>query len=160
MELGLADQLSNFLSFEMAYGLRRLTVFLSALAVGTSAAAPPYGFPDCTAAPLKGNAVCDVTKDPITRATALIDLWTDTEPLNNTVNSSPGVPRLGLPAYNWWSEGLVSNHLGILVLLHQEFILLFLLARRCFQSRGKLYSLRRLQPCDLLPSAHPHGRRI
>ena len=108
MELGLADQLSSFLSFEMAYGLRRLTVFLSALAVGTSAAAPPYGFPDCTAAPLKGNAVCDVTKDPVTRATALIDLWTDLELLNNTGNASLGVARLGIPAYNWWNEGLVS----------------------------------------------------
>ena len=107
MEVDLAIHLSRILPVWMAHGLRRLSVFLSALAVGTHAAAPPYAFPDCTVSPLKDNAVCDVTKDPITRATALIDLWTDAELTNNTVNSSPGIPRLGLPAYNWWSEGLV-----------------------------------------------------
>ena len=91
----------------MAHGLRRLSILISALAIGVYADAPPYSFPDCTSSPLKGNAVCDVTKDPITRATALIDLWTDAKLLNNTGNSSPGVARLGIPAYNWWSEGLV-----------------------------------------------------
>ena len=94
----------------MARGLQRLSILLFALAIGAYADAPPYSFPDCTASPLKDNAVCDVTKDPITRATALIDLWTDAELLNNTGNSSPGVARLGIPAYNWWSEGLVRLH--------------------------------------------------
>ena len=92
----------------MAYGFRHLSAFLFALAVSASAVAPPYSFPDCTASPLKGNVVCDVSKDPITRATALIELWTDAELTNNTISSSPGVPRLGIPAYNWQSEGLVS----------------------------------------------------
>ncbi|KAH9913340.1 beta-xylosidase [Epithele typhae] len=91
----------------MARGLRRLAIFLSALAASFSAlAAPPYAFPDCTTAPLVNNTVCDVTKDPVTRAAALIDLWTSVELTNNTVNSSPGIPRLGLPPYNWWSEAL------------------------------------------------------
>ncbi|TBU52310.1 beta-xylosidase [Dichomitus squalens] len=89
----------------MAHGLRRLSAFLTALAVGTSCVSG-YGFPDCVNGPLSNNTVCDTSKDPITRATALIDLWTDEELTNNTVNASPGVPRLGLPAYNWWSEGL------------------------------------------------------
>ncbi|KAH9913342.1 beta-xylosidase [Epithele typhae] len=102
----LQEILFDFLPL-MAYGLRRLAVFLSALSVGFSAlAAPPYAFPDCTTAPLVNNTVCDVTKDPVTRAAALIDLWTTDELANNTVNSSPGVPRLGLPPYNWWSEAL------------------------------------------------------
>lgn len=90
----------------MANGLRRLHAFLTAFSVG-AATVRAYGFPDCVNGPLKNNAVCDVTKDPITRATALIGIWTDEELTNNTVNASPGVPRLGLPAYNWWSEGLV-----------------------------------------------------
>ena len=92
----------------MAHGLRRFSAFLTALAVGTSSVSG-YGFPDCVNGPLANNTVCDTTKDPITRATALIDLWTVEELTNNTVNASPGVPRLGLPAYNWWSEGLVSR---------------------------------------------------
>ncbi|KAH9897826.1 glycoside hydrolase family 3 protein [Cubamyces lactineus] len=89
----------------MANGLRRLYAFLTALSVGV-ASSKAYGFPDCVNGPLRNTTVCDVTQDPITRATALISLWTDEELTNNTVNASPGVPRLGLPAYNWWSEGL------------------------------------------------------
>ncbi|EPQ54190.1 beta-xylosidase [Gloeophyllum trabeum ATCC 11539] len=73
------------------------------LAVGHVAA---YAFPDCSSAPLSGNAVCDITLDPITRARAIIDQFTVPELINNTVNTSPGVPRLGLPAYQWWSEAL------------------------------------------------------
>ncbi|KIJ64903.1 glycoside hydrolase family 3 protein [Hydnomerulius pinastri MD-312] len=75
----------------------------SALAVGSAAA---YGFPDCSTPPLSDNAVCDTALDPITRATALIELFTVEELINNTDSTSPGVPRLGLPAYQWWSEGL------------------------------------------------------
>ncbi|KAG2118306.1 glycoside hydrolase family 3 protein [Suillus clintonianus] len=65
-----------------------------------------YGFPDCQNGPLAGNAVCDTALDPIARATALAKLFTVPELINNTVNTSPGVPRLGLPAYQWWSEAL------------------------------------------------------
>ncbi|KAF8974417.1 glycoside hydrolase family 3 protein [Flammula alnicola] len=70
------------------------------------ASAITYSFPDCTAAPLKGNAVCDTSKDATTRAQAIISLFTVDELINNTVNLSPGVPRLGLPSYQWWSEAL------------------------------------------------------
>ncbi|CDO73054.1 Glycoside Hydrolase Family 3 protein [Trametes cinnabarina] len=89
----------------MANGIRRLLPFIGVVTVG-AATVRAYGFPDCANGPLRNTTVCDVTKDPITRAAALISLWTDQELLNNTVNASPGVPRLGLPAYNWWSEGL------------------------------------------------------
>jgi xylan 1,4-beta-xylosidase len=44
--------------------------------------------------------------DPLTRATALINALTLEEKLNNTGSTSPGVPRLGLPAYTWWQEAL------------------------------------------------------
>ncbi|KAG6872103.1 hypothetical protein C0995_012989 [Termitomyces sp. Mi166 len=65
-----------------------------------------YTFPDCVNGPLKSNAVCDPTQDPATRAKAVISLFTDDELMANTVNLSPGVPRLGLPGYQWWSEAL------------------------------------------------------
>lgn len=67
-----------------------------------------YTFPDCVNGPLKSNAVCDSTQDPATRAKALIALFTDDELMANTVNLSPGVSRLGLPSYQWWSEALVK----------------------------------------------------
>lgn len=66
-----------------------------------------YTFPDCINGPLKNNTVCDTTKDPVTRAQAVIELFTVQELIANTVNLSPGVPRLGLPSYQWWSEALV-----------------------------------------------------
>lgn len=47
-----------------------------------------------------------LTPDPLARATALISLFTLEEKLNNTGHVSPGVPRLGLPAYTWWQEAL------------------------------------------------------
>src|ERR1700761_7303682 len=43
---------------------------------------------------------------PLSRATALISLFTIDEKLNNTGSTSPGVPRLGLPPYEWWQEAL------------------------------------------------------
>ncbi len=44
--------------------------------------------------------------DPLTRAEAIIGAFTLQEKLNNTGHVSPGVPRLGLPAYTWWQEAL------------------------------------------------------
>ncbi|KAE8454440.1 hypothetical protein EG329_000062 [Mollisiaceae sp. DMI_Dod_QoI] len=63
-------------------------------------------FPDCTKGPLANNTVCNTKADPYTRATALVGLFTFEEKVNNTGNTSPGVPRIGLPAYQWWSEAL------------------------------------------------------
>lgn len=36
----------------------------------------------------------------------MINAFTLEEKLNNTGSTSPGVPRLGLPAYTWWQEAL------------------------------------------------------
>jgi beta-D-xylosidase 4 len=42
----------------------------------------------------------------LTRAKALIKVMTIQEKINNTGSTSPGIPRLGLPAYTWWQEAL------------------------------------------------------
>ncbi|KAJ7263977.1 glycoside hydrolase family 3 protein [Mycena haematopus] len=55
---------------------------------------------------LNETIVCNPSASATTRAKALIAMFTTDELISNTDNSSPGVPRLGLPAYNWWSEGL------------------------------------------------------
>ncbi|KAG6843962.1 hypothetical protein H0H87_011384 [Tephrocybe sp. NHM501043] len=68
--------------------------------------ATTFTFPDCVNGPLKSNGVCDTSLDPRSRAEALISLFTVPELINNTVNTSPGVPRLGIGAYEWWSEAL------------------------------------------------------
>ncbi|KAI7368956.1 1,4-beta-D-xylosidase [Hortaea werneckii] len=64
------------------------------------------GFPDCENGPLRDNTVCDMSADPLERATALINAMTVEEKINNTGSTSPGVDRLGLPAYTWWNEAL------------------------------------------------------
>lgn len=65
-------------------------------------------FPDCVNGPLAQNDICNPLKSVNERVKALIEQFSVAELINNTVNGSPGVPRLGLPAYQWWSEGLVS----------------------------------------------------
>jgi xylan 1,4-beta-xylosidase len=54
-------------------------------------------FPNCTEAPLAGTTVCDTSKDPLTRASALVSLFSFSELVNNTQDVSPGVSRLGIP---------------------------------------------------------------
>jgi beta-D-xylosidase 4 len=69
-------------------------------------AAHAYAFPDCVGGPLANTTVCDTSASATVRAKALIAMFTTAELINNTDNGSSGVPRLGLPAYNWWSEAL------------------------------------------------------
>ncbi|KAJ9355470.1 CAZyme family GH3 [Paecilomyces variotii] len=63
-------------------------------------------FPDCTNGPLSTNLVCNTSATPWDRASALISLFTLEELVNNTGNTAPGVPRLGLPPYQVWNEAL------------------------------------------------------
>lgn len=63
-------------------------------------------FPDCTRDPLCSNAVCDTSLSPQERASALVANLTIDEKLANLVEEAPGVPRLGIMPYGWWSEGL------------------------------------------------------
>ncbi|HET8638198.1 MAG TPA: glycoside hydrolase family 3 C-terminal domain-containing protein [Acidobacteriaceae bacterium] len=43
---------------------------------------------------------------PEKRAADLVSRMTLEEKVSQTMNSSAAIPRLGVPAYNWWSEGL------------------------------------------------------
>ncbi|KAG7094154.1 hypothetical protein E1B28_007766 [Marasmius oreades] len=79
---------------------------LSLLVVGSIVLTSDAAFPDCVNGPLAKNLVCDPTAASIDRARALANELTVPELIQNTVNQSPGVSRLGLPPYNWWSEAL------------------------------------------------------
>ncbi|KAJ7282711.1 glycoside hydrolase family 3 protein [Mycena rebaudengoi] len=70
----------------------------------TQSAGFTYEFPDCVNGPLSNTTVCDTSKDALTRARALVALFTTTELIQNSVHEAEGVPRLGLPSYIWWSE--------------------------------------------------------
>ena len=58
-------------------------------------------FPDCVDGPLANTTVCDTSATPFERARALVSLFTLEEKINNTGNTSPGVPRIGLPPYQY-----------------------------------------------------------
>jgi beta-D-xylosidase 4 len=72
----------------------------------TSATPLLSGFPDCQEGPLRDSLVCDTTASNFDRAQALISMFTLEELIANTQNNAPGVPRLGLPSYQVWNEGL------------------------------------------------------
>ncbi|KAI0965733.1 glycoside hydrolase superfamily [Xylaria arbuscula] len=63
-------------------------------------------FPNCQSAPLSSNQVCNTTLDPWSRAAALVAAMTTSEKISNSWDNSPGVSRIGLPAYEWWQEAL------------------------------------------------------
>ncbi|KAJ4400986.1 hypothetical protein N0V91_008240 [Didymella pomorum] len=63
-------------------------------------------FPDCTNGPLNNETICNPSASPLDRAKSLVALYTLEEKINATSSGSPGVERLGIPPYQWWSEGL------------------------------------------------------
>jgi beta-D-xylosidase 4 len=77
---------------------------LAFLALLAAPAAAQAIFPDCVNGPLANNTVCDTSASAADRAAALVAALTIDEKFNLTGNTSPGVPRLGLPAYQWWRK--------------------------------------------------------
>ena len=73
---------------------------------------PPSGntlthiFPNCSAPPLLHTPICDPSLPYLTRAHSLVSLMNLTEKTSRLQNAAPGIPRLGLPPYEWWSEAL------------------------------------------------------
>lgn len=65
-----------------------------------------FSFPDCTNGPLSTYTICNLTASYVDRASSLISLFTLEELINQTGNTAPGVPRLGLPDYQVWNEAL------------------------------------------------------
>ncbi|CDS01286.1 hypothetical protein, partial [Sporisorium scitamineum] len=65
-------------------------------------------FPSLTVLPLPSPPIPSAipTLDYYTRASSLVSAFTTTELISNTINYAPGVPRLGIPNYQWWTEAL------------------------------------------------------
>ncbi|KAI0178169.1 glycoside hydrolase superfamily [Pestalotiopsis sp. NC0098] len=62
--------------------------------------------PDCSSPPLASNDVCNTALTPSQRAAALTAALTVEEKVGNLVNNASGIPSLGVPEYEWWSEAL------------------------------------------------------
>jgi beta-glucosidase len=57
-------------------------------------------------APRRADVLGDVGDDPVARARALVARLTLEEEVAQLQSSAPAIPRLGIPAYDWWSESL------------------------------------------------------
>ena len=71
-----------------------------------SSSSSRYGPGPCDGAALRNAPWCDGAADFATRAAALVANLTRDEKASLFVNQQGAVPRLALPAYNWWSEAL------------------------------------------------------
>ena len=63
-------------------------------------------FPDCKSGPLSKFPICDPTLSSRERAVDLVSRMTTSEKISRLVHNTSSIPRLGLPAYYWWSEAL------------------------------------------------------
>ncbi|SFR80583.1 beta-glucosidase [Mitsuaria sp. PDC51] len=92
----LASPLTTVLATSLAASL--------ACASTTGVAAAPTASPLADAPP---PAATGAPPSPsMQRAQALVARMTLAEKASQLQHESPGIPRLGIPAYNWWSEGL------------------------------------------------------
>jgi beta-glucosidase len=57
-------------------------------------------------APRSATGLGPASTDPVARATALVSRLTQAEKIGQVQTSAPAIPRLGIPAYDWWSESL------------------------------------------------------
>jgi beta-glucosidase-like glycosyl hydrolase len=78
-------------------------------AVAAAASEPPY---TCGAGAPPNIPFCDRSLPIERRVADLVARMTVEEKISQLGDESPAVPRLGVPAYKWWSEALhgVSDH--------------------------------------------------
>ena len=67
------------------------------------AGSPPFS---CAPGATQGYAFCDSRLPVEQRAADLVSRLTLAEKVSQLGDEAAGVPRLGVPAYKWWSEGL------------------------------------------------------
>lgn len=60
--------------------------------------------PACQTSPLCSHDICDTSLSISERVASLVKELTVEEKILNLVDASAGARRIGLPAYEWWSE--------------------------------------------------------
>ncbi|GJN26924.1 hypothetical protein PR202_gb14891 [Eleusine coracana subsp. coracana] len=95
-----------------------LLPFLILVCAGVAGAAAPPLPPNARpcASPAAAYPFCDDSLPIAARARALVSLLTLDEKIAQLSNTAGGVPRLGIPPFQWWSEslhGLADNGPGV-----------------------------------------------
>nr|CAB3485221.1 unnamed protein product [Digitaria exilis] len=96
--------------------LLALLCLLASAAGGAAASPPPNARPCAPSHPASAYPFCDASLSVPARARALVSLLTLDEKIAQLSNTAGGVPRLGIPPYQWWSEslhGLADNGPGV-----------------------------------------------
>uniref|UniRef100_A0A0D9W7G9 Fibronectin type III-like domain-containing protein n=1 Tax=Leersia perrieri TaxID=77586 RepID=A0A0D9W7G9_9ORYZ len=82
-----------------------LLLVVASAGAGDGAAAAPNARP-CASPAANSYPFCNATLPFPTRARALVSLLTLDEKIAQLSNTAAGVPRLGIPPFEWWSESL------------------------------------------------------
>ncbi|KAB2004839.1 hypothetical protein ES319_D11G227800v1 [Gossypium barbadense] len=88
---------------------------LLALLISISSSDPNPQFP-CQPPHFNSYPFCNTSLSITDRAQSLISLLTLEEKIHQLSNNASGIPRLGIPPYEWWSEslhGVASNGPGV-----------------------------------------------
>lgn len=94
----------TFLSFCHTMVLHNLSYLSLALLlfIRVDSTQPPFSCGPST----KSYPFCRTNLPISQRARDLVSRLSLDEKISQLVNSAPGIPRLGIPAYEWWSEAL------------------------------------------------------
>jgi beta-glucosidase len=76
------------------------------LAQTPAAGQPAYPAPDASASVLANTLFRNPSLPIAERVDDLVSRMTLQEKVEQMMHAAPAIPRLGIPAYNWWSEGL------------------------------------------------------
>eukprot|EP00475_Leptophrys_vorax_P031390 TRINITY_DN47558_c0_g1_i1.p1 TRINITY_DN47558_c0_g1~~TRINITY_DN47558_c0_g1_i1.p1 ORF type:complete len:741 (-),score=242.52 TRINITY_DN47558_c0_g1_i1:86-2308(-) len=85
---------------------------VTAVTVILSTAASAYKNPCDATTNVSHLPFCDTSLPVYTRAADLVSRLTLNEKISQVVNSATGIPRLSIPAYQWWSECLHGVNSG------------------------------------------------
>ncbi|KAK4489939.1 hypothetical protein RD792_000589 [Penstemon davidsonii] len=80
-------------------------ITLTLLLLSTESTQPPFAC-DTTNPQTNSLPFCQTTLQIHQRVEDLVSRLTLDEKISQLVNSAPAIPRLGIPAYEWWSEAL------------------------------------------------------
>lgn len=94
-----------------------LSIFIFLLLLASLSASSLSNRPCASSGVSNAFPFCNSSLPILTRAKSLVSLLTLDEKITQLSNTADAVPRLGLPAYEWWSEalhGLSANGPGVL----------------------------------------------
>ncbi|KAL5213764.1 hypothetical protein ABZP36_002916 [Zizania latifolia] len=89
-----------------AKGFLGLLLLVAALCCNAARAQTPVFACDASNATVAGYGFCDRSASAAARAADLLSRLTLAEKVGFLVNKQAALPRLGIPAYEWWSEAL------------------------------------------------------